>query len=379
MGCLALLQPALAAEGRWSEQRAHGWYERQPWLTGCNFSPSTAINQLEMWQADTFDMATIDRELGWAEGLGFNCARVFLHDLVWKQDAPGFFQRMEQFLAAADRHKIKVMFVIFDSCWDPFPKSGKQHEPKPHVHNSGWVQSPGLEILTKLERHDELQPYVTDVIRRFKNDPRILAWDLFNEPDNTNGSSYSKYEPANKGDIAFALLKKTFTWARAAEPSQPLTAGVWSGEWAPDGQVSPINKFMLENSDVISFHNYGPLQDMRGASELAEEIQSAIDLHRVHGTSGGKHVPGGHAVYEGAEGWRDQLGLCGREDPDDLSMGFMEKDLHSGAAALVPRYLSQGRCHVRSERGDADSNVNREDNGEKFWIINSVIPTTFIL
>jgi hypothetical protein len=157
--CLFALQ-LQAAESRWTEERAQGWYGKQPWLAGCNFSPSSAINQLEMWQAATFDLPAIDRELGWAEGLGFNCARVFLHDLLWKEDAQGFLKRMDQFLAVADRHKVKIMFVIFDSCWDPYPKLGRQHAPKPHVHNSGWVQSPGLEILTKLNRHDELEPYV---------------------------------------------------------------------------------------------------------------------------------------------------------------------------------------------------------------------------
>ena len=119
------------------------WHAKQPWLVGCNFSPSSAINQLEMWQADSWDPATIDRELGWAQDLGFTSVRVFLHDLVWKHDRQGLLQRMEQFLQLADRHQIGVMFVLFDGVWDPFPKYGKQREPRPHIHNSGWVQSPG--------------------------------------------------------------------------------------------------------------------------------------------------------------------------------------------------------------------------------------------
>ena len=77
---------------RWSIKKANDWYARQPWRVGCNFIPSTAINQLEMWQADTFDLPTITRELGWAAGLGFNTARVFLHDLLWTADANGFRQ-----------------------------------------------------------------------------------------------------------------------------------------------------------------------------------------------------------------------------------------------------------------------------------------------
>ena len=59
-----------------------------------------------MWQADTFDLPTIDRELGWAESLGMNTMRVFLHNLLWQQDSAGFLKRMDQFLAVAEKHHI---------------------------------------------------------------------------------------------------------------------------------------------------------------------------------------------------------------------------------------------------------------------------------
>ena len=239
-----------------------------PWLVGCNFAPSTAINQLEMWQADTFDPVTIDRELGWAEDLGFNSVRVFLHHMLWEQDAPGFLTRMEQFLAIADRHHIGVMFVLFDAVWDPFPQLGKQRAPKPGLHNSGWVQSPGARILADPSKHDALKEYVTGVLGKFKADRRVHAWDLFNEPDNTNGSSYSRLEPAGKPELAFALLKKTFAWAREVAPSQPMTAGVWIGSLSDPDKLSPINRYMLTQSDVISFHNY------RRLAELKKDVES---------------------------------------------------------------------------------------------------------
>src|SRR5579883_3168989 len=60
------------AAARWSAAKANKWYSEHKWICGANFLPSTAINQLEMWQADTFDSATIDRELGYAEKIGFN-------------------------------------------------------------------------------------------------------------------------------------------------------------------------------------------------------------------------------------------------------------------------------------------------------------------
>jgi hypothetical protein len=52
---------------RWSEAAANAWYSKQPWLVGSNYIPSNAVNQLEMWQADTFDPARIDTKLGWAD------------------------------------------------------------------------------------------------------------------------------------------------------------------------------------------------------------------------------------------------------------------------------------------------------------------------
>jgi hypothetical protein len=125
-----------------------------------------------------------------------------------------------------------------------------------------------LTILKNPERHDELKDYVTGVVARFRLDKRIHAWDLFNEPDNPNRSSYGRLEPANKADLALALLRKEFAWARSVQPGQPLTAGVWAGELSIPEKLSPINRFMLEQSDVISFHNYKPL------NELAHDVES---------------------------------------------------------------------------------------------------------
>ncbi len=264
-------RPALSQEpGPWPPERARAWAREHPWLVGCNYIPSTAINQLEMWQAETFDPATIDRELGWAEGLGFNSIRVFLHDLLWEQDAPGFLARMDRFLAIADRHRIGVVFVLFDAVWDPAPQLGRQRAPKPGLHNSGWVQSPGARVLADPARHDALKPYVAGVVGRFRADRRIHAWDLFNEPDNPNRSSYGRLEPAGKPELALALLRKTFAWARDAGPAQPLTAGVWQGQLTDPDKLSPINRYMLTQSDVISFHNYRPLDQMKRDVEALE-------------------------------------------------------------------------------------------------------------
>jgi hypothetical protein len=253
------LSNGLAEPQRWTEKVANDWYAKQPWLVGSNYIPATAINQLEMWQADTFDSVWMDTELGWAEGLGLNTMRVFLHDLLWKQDASGFQHRLDRFLSMADKHHIKPIFVLFDSCWDPFPEMGQQRAPKPGVHNSGWVQGPGAPALMDPAQYDRLREYVQGLLGIYRYDRRILAWDLWNEPDNTNGSSYARLEPANKTQLVLGLLPKVFAWARATEPLQPLTSGVWRGDWSSPDKLSPMEKIQLEQSDVISFHNYsGP-------------------------------------------------------------------------------------------------------------------------
>ncbi|MBN2475755.1 MAG: hypothetical protein JXB62_14180 [Pirellulales bacterium] len=260
---LGLSPIAAYSRDRWTSEQAQAWSATQPWLVGSNFIPSTAINQLEMWQPDTFDPDTIDRELGWAAGLGFTSVRVFLHDLLWQQDREGFLKRIEQFLDIAEKHKIGVMMVPLDGVWDPNPALGKQRDPKPHVHNSGWLQAPGAALLRDPKRHDELKPYVQGVIRRFRDDCRIQVWDLFNEPDNPNRNSYgaegtrTELPEDVKAEMATRLLAKLFVWAREVAPTQPLTAGVWRDDWSSHDRLSPCNRLMLEQSDVISFHCYG--------------------------------------------------------------------------------------------------------------------------
>ena len=283
-GVLAYARP------RWTPEQANAWYQQQRWLVGSNFIPKDAINQLEMWQADSFDPEEIDRELGWAESLGMNTMRVFLHDLLWQQDAPGFQMRIDAFLGIAAKHHIRPLFVLFDSCWDPNPKLGPQHAPVPGVHNSGWVQSPGVAALEDKSQYPWLKAYVTGVIGAFANDPRILGWDLWNEPDNINiGSSNdrkAKRKRVNK------VLPRVFEWARSTDPSQPLTAGVWDGtaeQYANRHKWSRTERIELEQSDVISFHNYsGPEKfqaDVTALQKLGRPVLCTEFMARPRGST----------------------------------------------------------------------------------------------
>lgn len=223
----------------WSAAQANTWYADKPWFSGANFNPSSAINQLEMWQAESFDPEAIDRELGWASSIGMNLMRVYLHHLAWEQDPEGFKKRMDQYLSIADKHGVSTLFVFFDDCWSNVYAAGKQPEPKTGTHNSGWVQDPGQLIYDHPEITASLESYVKDVLKHFAQDKRILLWDLYNEPGN---SGY--------GNRSMPLLVKVFQWGREVNPSQPLSAGVWNSN------LTDLNQFQVKNSDVITYHNY---------------------------------------------------------------------------------------------------------------------------
>src|SRR5947209_6279864 len=223
---------------RWSRERAEAWMAENGWLVGCNYIPSNAINQLEMWQEGTISPALIDKELGWAASLGFNTVRVFLHHLLWEEDADGFLQRIDEYLSIAHSHGIRTMFVLFDAVWNPFPKSGKQPQPKYNVHNSGWVQCPGYDVLNNPARYDSLHSYVDGLVSHFKNDERVLIWDLYNEPDNMNLASYKDDDyVVHKAELSMALLRKTINWVRDINPVQPITMAHWQNDWSCDTKI----------------------------------------------------------------------------------------------------------------------------------------------
>ncbi len=265
---------AVSAAPKWTEKQANDWYAKQPFLVGANYIPATAINELEMWQADTFDPQRIDLELGWAESLGMNTMRVFLHDLAHAQDPQGFKKRLDQFLDIAAKHKIKSMIVLFDSVWDPNPQIGRQRVPRPGIHNSGWLQSPGAKALANPAEYPRLEKYVKDVVGSFARDERIHSWDIWNEPDNRNGNDYAKQDPPNKVELVNKLLPLAFKWTRAANPKQPLTSGVWKGGYSNAEKFDATEQIQIENSDFVTFHSYD------AADEFAKHVKFLQKLNR---------------------------------------------------------------------------------------------------
>jgi len=273
----------------WTKQQANDWYKKQGWLVGADFLPSTAINQLEMWQAETFDSATIDRELGWAHNIGMNVMRVYLHDLAWQEDPEGFKNRMNRYLAISTKNQIKTLFTIFDDCWNPDPAIGKQPDPKPGIHNSGWVRSPSKTVHDDATQWTYLEKYVKDVLTTFRNDDRVLMWDLYNEPGN---SSYN--------ETSMPLLKKIFEWAWTVRPSQPLTAATWYDN-------KDFNTFQLANSDIITIHNYNDAEnlekELKEKAKLGRPIVCSEYMARPRNSRFQTHLPIFKKYNVGAINW----------------------------------------------------------------------------
>jgi len=245
----------VAESARWSEERANIWYMQYGWLRGCNFIPHTAINQLEMWQGETFDTVSIGADLRLAASIGLNCMRVFLHHAAWQQDAEGFKRRMDKYLEIAHRDGIVTIFVFFDDCWNDRYHLGTQPAPKPGVHNSGWLRDPGAIWYEEPRLSDTLEAYVKDVMSSFRHDRRILLWDLYNEPGNSH-----------YGDSSLDLLQKVFHWARQVNPDQPLSSGLWSVS------LGDLNLFQSSHSDVITYHNYDAPSAHDAALDILEKF-----------------------------------------------------------------------------------------------------------
>ena len=239
---------------KWNKEQAFSWYENLDWIVGCNYLPSNAINQLEMFQVETYDKEINLKELSWAKDLGFNSVRVYLHDLLWNE-SDVFKKNLNDFLDICNRLEIRPILVLFDDCHRPYPKLGKQPKPVRGVHNSGWKQSPGMALVHKIyenKEHDEiprLQKFVEEILHDFSDDERILMWDIYNEPGQFG-----------IGEKAITLLEFVWKWALEVRPSQPLTACL-------DGSVGKdIIECNAENSDVITFHTYE-----------GEKLQETID------------------------------------------------------------------------------------------------------
>ena len=242
---------------KWSIESISNWHEDIGWLVGANFLPSSAINQLEMFQQETYDEKTISRELDWAKQLGFNSMRVYLHDLLW-EDKKSFINNFNSFLDCCFEKNIRLLVVLFDDCHRPNPQSGIQPLPLRGLHNSGWAQSPGHKIVNDINQNinleiPRLKLFVQEVLDLYRDDERIFMWDIYNEPGQFG-----------IGDNSLKLLTHTWDWAKEVRPSQPLTSCL---EGSVGKEIISLNK---RNSDVITFHTYESTKLESTISELKE-------------------------------------------------------------------------------------------------------------
>ncbi len=238
---LTIVSCAFAQGPRWSIQKAQEWEKEQPWFCGMNYIPSDAINYTAMWDKTSFNPKLIEKEMALAREIGMNCARVVLQYAVYEEDPKYFVKTFDKFLSICDKYGVKVMPIFFDDCAfgvNTDPVTGVQPEPLEGWYAWAWSPSPGYSMVVDQRQHVKLEKYVKEIMEKFKEDSRIMLWDLYNEPTNTTMPDYS-----------FPLLEKVFTWARQVNPSQPISSGIWN-------ENEKLNQFLLNNSDVVTFHIY---------------------------------------------------------------------------------------------------------------------------
>lgn len=291
---------------RWSRERAGAWYDAQPWMLGFNYLPRTAVNWTELWQAETFDLATIEQELDWAQRIGFNALRTNLQYLVWQHDAAGMVARLDRFLGAAARRGLRTMLCLFDDCAfsGREPYLGPQDPPVPDLHNSGGAASPGRAVVRDRAAWPALERYVKNVVGSFREDARLVAFDLYNEPGNEMVFTRTP-APHPDGPLAphsVELAEHAFRWAREAGATQPLTTGVWDR-----GMDAVLARRLLDASDFVSFHDYLPLANVteQVAALRAEKrpIVCTEWLARGLGSLPATHLPFFATEHIGAFHW----------------------------------------------------------------------------
>eukprot|EP01064_Diplonema_japonicum_P030929 TRINITY_DN538_c1_g2_i1.p1 TRINITY_DN538_c1_g2~~TRINITY_DN538_c1_g2_i1.p1 ORF type:complete len:452 (+),score=54.52 TRINITY_DN538_c1_g2_i1:48-1358(+) len=312
---------SLTVRSRWSVEEAWAWQKKVGWMIGGNFVPSNAVNQIQMFSEEGFDVTLIEKEIKIAAKKGnMNAMRVFLHNLLFEDNKEAYFTRLDKYLEISARHGVKTIFVFFDACWRATAHLGRQPTPIPHTHNSGWVQCPTHAQLLDERSWAGLKDYVTQTIKRFRNDERVVLWDIYNEPSNTamefdhipqkltvaqGAANLTMITQSKKKAQVLKLLEKAFVWARSGNPTQPITSGMWGAMTPTDN--SPFTKLQMEQSDIVSFHNYDPeeqlLKYIQGFSSEQRPLICTEYLARSHGSTVHASLPVFHAKGISAFHW----------------------------------------------------------------------------
>jgi hypothetical protein len=346
------INDSTAVPGQWSIERINNWYNDLPWLVGCNYYPSTAINQIEMWQASTWDPETIEKELELAASIGMNTLRVYLHDLVWEDDEEGLYARMDEFLTICQKYNIRPWFVFFDDCHFPTAQLGEQPLPVRKYHNSGWVNSPVRELAIRYAKNEatkeevaKLKGYVQKTMQRFADDSRVLMWELYNEPGRGHYMEPILDEQGRNlkfGDESNKLVYDSWVWAREVNPSQPVTS-------TTAGSVGDRNiRINRINSDLHSIHYYGTPEETKNLIIEYKKDDRPVIMSEWLARDRGNTVEGCLPMFK------------------ELNVGAVNWGFVSGKTGTVwpwsSRNTEDGRRDVAQERDEG--NVVRE--GEAF-------------
>lgn len=222
------------------------------WMRGANYVPSYARNDVQLWLE--YDPAEIDRELGYAEKLKLNTVRVFLNVAVYEKQPEKLLADFENFLTLADKHGIKVMPVLFDSCFDPQEVDVNNYKGK------NWIPSPGFPRLGEKD-WPAMEKFIAAFVGKYRNDKRIVLWDIMNEPESTK-----HWAKAEDKKVIVDFLRRALGRARVEHPIQPLGIG-----WATTKSI-PL---AADLSDVLIIHNYPHLQD------LGTDIRAVKDMGKT--------------------------------------------------------------------------------------------------
>jgi hypothetical protein len=198
------------------------------WVQGAIFYPSYALNSVNFWTE--YDTSVVDREISYAKVYGLNTLSIYFNWLAWNADRPLFLKRVEDFLARADKYGLKVFPIFFDNVGNTDPQVA-QLPPKPGVHNSRAMESPSWPILSGQYAANvngiqaTLKAYVQDIVNAHPDDPRILFWEVYNEPIRDNA------EPVNGPAVTDALVRDGYDWVKQTGTKLPVvsTAGDFLG------------------------------------------------------------------------------------------------------------------------------------------------------
>lgn len=243
---------------RWTENEIKAWYDALPWLRGCNFLPSNCVNRLDMWQSYKRNehLETADRELALCNETGFNTVRLWLNFDVYYKEPEEFMNTLESYISLSAKHNQAVMIVLAYEEDLPYGEKfiaknlGKQKIYFNHFNRDYKLFNECLNE-NKFRHYSEYPEtrelffeMVERVVKKYREDKRIIAWNVENEPG------------IGIGKRAIKLLRELFALVRSLDPVQPLAADIWHAV-KDDGTLdSEEENVAYELSDFISFHSY---------------------------------------------------------------------------------------------------------------------------